>query len=170
MIQFDKYEFSEAELQHYECLREHEFVDSTYGYNGERKYNKKLRDTKELDLTNDLVINKVTINKIVRHLKKKNFDSGHPLESAKLLKYGIGSHFSIHKDCSIRKPRALSTIIQLSDASDYDGADLIFRIGKRTIKAPKEKHSLIMFNSEHIHEITPLINGERYSLIVWFGK
>lgn len=65
--------------------------------------------------------------------------------------------------------RKLSLSVQLSDPSEYVGGDFLFyrnTISEPSI-APKEKGTIIVFPSFVIHEITPVTQGKRKSLVAW---
>jgi len=90
--------------------------------------------------------------------------------------------YSKHQDCSNRHAienfvdmRKLSFTIQLSDPNDYEGGELKFYKGKKSIytnkeegdTAKKDKGSIIFFPSHVLHEVTPVTKGTRYSLVSW---
>jgi PKHD-type hydroxylase len=68
-----------------------------------------------------------------------------------------------------RNVRKLSIVIQLTDENEYDGCDLelILGAGDDTVKMPRSKGKLIMFPSYIIHQVTPIIKGQRHSLVGW---
>lgn len=83
-----------------------------------------------------------------------------------------GNRFEIKNFVDIRK---LSFSIQLSDSSDYEGGELKFYTGKKSIytnkeegnTAKKDKGTIILFPSHVLHEVTPVTKGTRYSLVSW---
>ena len=83
-----------------------------------------------------------------------------------------GDRFEIENFVDIRK---LSFSIQLSDSSDYEGGELKFYTGKKSIytnkaegdTAKKDKGTIILFPSHVLHEVTPVTKGTRYSLVSW---
>lgn len=90
--------------------------------------------------------------------------------------------YSKHTDCSNRFEmrnfvdiRKLSFSIQLSDKSDYEGGELKFYTEKKSIYtneeityiAEKTKGTIIFFPSHILHEVTPVTEGVRYSLVSW---
>jgi len=108
-------------------------------------------------------------------------------ESCQFTKYNKGQYYGWHSDSwqepynkpnnprQHKKIRKLSVTCQLSDASEYTGGDLEFRIlddatGKTKdflcIEA-KEKGSMIVFPSYVVHRVTPVKSGTRYSLVIW---
>ena len=108
-------------------------------------------------------------------------------ESCQFTKYSKDQHYGWHCDSwqepynkpnnprQHKKIRKLSVTCQLSDASEYTGGDLEFRIlddatGKTKdflcVEA-KEKGSIIVFPSYVVHRVTPVKLGTRYSLVIW---
>ena len=65
--------------------------------------------------------------------------------------------------------RKLSLVIQLSDPKDYKGCELHIIDGPTPEVMKKEQGSLIAFPSYTLHEVTPLTEGTRYSLVAWIG-
>ena len=57
--------------------------------------------------------------------------------------------------------------LQLSDKESYDGGDLILYYDGDAYPTPKSKGTVIVFDSRITHEVTPVISGERYSLVKW---
>lgn len=62
--------------------------------------------------------------------------------------------------------RKLSFSVQLSDTEDYFGGDLQLN-NCSTVKAPRTKGSITIFPSHVLHEVTPVTEGVRYSLVGW---
>lgn len=63
--------------------------------------------------------------------------------------------------------RKLSLVMQLSDPEDYTGGDLKLYTSHDPIIIEKQKGMVICFPSYTLHEVTPVIKGERYSLVAW---
>ena len=62
--------------------------------------------------------------------------------------------------------------INLTDASTYDGGDLMFDFGeneggKVTASEAREQGSIIVFPSFLHHCVSPVTRGTRYSLVNW---
>lgn len=77
-----------------------------------------------------------------------------------------------HIDCSRGNldpstSRKLSVTLQLSDAADYEGGDLLLHAADRPDIAPRKKGMLVLFPSYVLHEVTPVTAGTRYSLVTW---
>ena len=63
--------------------------------------------------------------------------------------------------------RKLSISIQLTDPKEYEGGELILYDCEKGEEMNKEQGTLIMFPSYTLHEIKPVIKGERNSLVTW---
>ena len=77
-----------------------------------------------------------------------------------------------HMDCTMGSmhktaTRKLSITIQLSDGIDYQGGDLLLYPGAQATTAPKRLGQLVCFPSFVLHEVTPVTQGTRYSLVTW---
>ena len=85
-----------------------------------------------------------------------------------------GGFYSKHRDCGLKKSldnyvdiRKISFTIQLTDENEYEGGELIFHLDKEEKKAPKSKGTIIFFESDILHEVTPVTKGVRHSLVSW---
>lgn len=65
--------------------------------------------------------------------------------------------------------RKLSLVIQLSDPNNYKGSELHIIDGPDHEVMRKAQGALIAFPSYTLHEVTPLMEGTRYSLVAWIG-
>ena len=67
--------------------------------------------------------------------------------------------------------RKLSFTIQLTDENEYDGGDLVFYINSdnEIVKknASRKKGTITFFESNILHEVTPVTRGTRHSLVSW---
>jgi len=63
--------------------------------------------------------------------------------------------------------RKLSFVMQLSDPSEYEGGELLLHNSMDPITIEKRKGRIILFPSYTLHEVTPVTQGERYSLVNW---
>jgi len=82
--------------------------------------------------------------------------------------------YSKHRDDGNKKSldnyvdiRKLSFTIQLTDDKEYEGGELIFHIDDEEKKAPKSKGTIVFFESDIVHEVTPVTKGVRHSLVSW---
>ena len=66
--------------------------------------------------------------------------------------------------------RKLSFTLQLSDSFEYTGGDLLLYSGEpEPIPAPRAKGTITVFPSWMLHEVTPVTQGVRKSLVGWFS-
>ena len=82
--------------------------------------------------------------------------------------------YAKHTDCGSKKSlenyvdiRKLSFTIQLTDENEYEGGELIFYHHDEQKKAPKSKGTIVFFESDISHEVTPVTKGVRHSLVSW---
>ncbi len=113
----------------------------------------------------------------VIHVNSKNFDF--QLKFVEDLQFSEYTEerrgfYAKHYDCGQKKSldnyvdvRKLSFTIQLTDENEYEGGELIFHIDKKEKKAPKSKGTIIFFESDILHEVTPVTKGVRHSLVSW---
>jgi len=118
-------------------------------------------------------------------LTKANFEAGwkfdiEQIEVIQFTKYKLNQFYDWHTDCSENLTqningrqlhRKISMVVSLNDSSEYKGGE--FQI--QTVKTPthiidvlKEAGSVIVFPSYIHHRVTPVLKGERYSLVAWF--
>jgi PKHD-type hydroxylase len=108
------------------------------------------------------------------------------LESIQFTKYKLNQHYGWHVDEYPKpfdnnceninwrgKTRKISAVIILSNPNDYKGGELMFKYfqGEKTkIESVKDflpKGSIIVFPSYVLHQVKPVTDGLRYSLVVW---
>jgi PKHD-type hydroxylase len=79
------------------------------------------------------------------------------------------SNYQKHLDLGRQFPnRKLSFSVQLSDDAEYVGGDLRFHYIKNQPEvAPREKGKIIFFPSWVVHDVTPVTQGTRRSLVGW---
>ena len=98
------------------------------------------------------------------------FDLTH-LTALQYTVYNESNHgnYQKHLDLGRQFPnRKLSFSVQLSDDSDYVGGDLRFHYIKNQPEiAPRHKGSVIFFPSWVVHDVTPVTQGTRRSLVGW---
>lgn len=80
-----------------------------------------------------------------------------------------GDCYNWHKDIANKGQvrRKLSFSIQLSDEKSYEGGDLEFFLHPG--KTFREQGTIIFFPSYEIHRVSPIISGQRYSLVGWIS-
>jgi PKHD-type hydroxylase len=79
------------------------------------------------------------------------------------------SNYQKHLDVGRQFPnRKLSFSVQLSDDAEYIGGDLRFHYIKNQPEvAPREKGTVVFFPSWIVHDVTPVTQGKRRSLVGW---
>ncbi len=106
-----------------------------------------------------------------------NYDL-HP--NSELLQFGVYTkedHYTWHVDDVIHnpEPRKLTTILMLSDKENYEGGDLLFNDGvdkDENIVGVKcdeieSKGSIVVFPSVILHKVSPILSGQRMTLVSW---
>tara|TARA_Y100001973_G_C5164768_1_gene315483 strand:+ start:578 stop:1162 length:585 start_codon:yes stop_codon:yes gene_type:complete len=77
--------------------------------------------------------------------------------------YKKGSFFKLHRDNQY--DRMISISVQLTDSKEYKGGQVHFPPGPFT--ANQERGSVTIFPSDTKHQVTPLVEGVRESLVWW---
>jgi Rps23 Pro-64 3,4-dihydroxylase Tpa1-like proline 4-hydroxylase len=113
----------------------------------------------------------------VQRANRENFNcdiDGFDEELIQFTSYGEGHFYDWHTDTgqppvNIQKCRKLSFSLQLSHADEYEGGDLQFLNPNRkeTFFAPKERGTLIIFDSRISHRVRKVKSGVRKSLVGW---
>jgi len=94
-------------------------------------------------------------------------------EGVQFTKYKAnGDNYKWHQDVldkDDKTQRKLSVVVQLSKPEDYKGGELqLFNGVKEPEELPiKNQGSLIVFRSEEWHQVTPVVEGTRYSIVMW---
>jgi len=63
-------------------------------------------------------------------------------------------------------PRKLTITLQLSDPNEYEGGDFQLHATKLNT-LPKKKGMIVVFPSYSLHQVTPVTQGIRRSLVAW---
>jgi PKHD-type hydroxylase len=97
------------------------------------------------------------------------FDLFGATEGFQFTKYTApGGKYGRHIDSSpgnlIRK---LSFTLQLSEPDAYKGGDLCLYLGEKPEVMKREQGHVALFPSYVLHEVTPVTQGTRYSLVSW---
>ena len=75
-----------------------------------------------------------------------------------------------HQDFNSTISRKLTVIVQLSDASEYDGGNLeIINNYGGPVCMKKQRGLIIAFPSWTVHRVTPVTRGSRQSLVAWIS-
>jgi len=110
------------------------------------------------------------------------FDISSP-EDIQFTKYKEKQFYGWHQDCAHEKKettRKISVVIPLCDSSDYEGGDLQFYdpILKPTSKMEEGVlvdqrtrgiGNVVIFPSYVYHQVTPILKGERLSIVIWYN-
>jgi len=74
-----------------------------------------------------------------------------------------------HQDYGKGISRKLSLVLQLSDPSEYEGGNLqvMTEISPQTVK--KQRGLVAVFPSYVLHQVTPVTQGTRQSLVAWIS-
>jgi PKHD-type hydroxylase len=134
--------------------------------------NKEIRDSESVFI-NRFYDSEWIFEILAEHVLKTNnqyygFELNYFGEGAQFTKYGIGQHYTWHKDFGSQffSNRKLSMVVQLSDQSEYQGGELEFMepFGRTAIK---DKGAMIIFPSFEYHRVKAVTEGTRYSLVSW---
>jgi predicted 2-oxoglutarate/Fe(II)-dependent dioxygenase YbiX len=133
-----------------------------------------------IDMSNPLIISKnETIRKVIdeklfccagkvikKYREKFNYakiegDSGYTL-----LRYQEGEFYTEHVDHYLQQSRIVSCSFTLND--DFEGGEFAFFNRELVYKPPKGSALMFPSNFLYPHEIMPVTNKTRYSIITWF--
>lgn len=145
---------------------------------------KKIRNSRVVWLNEQWIYDWINgvINEInIEH--KWNFTISHP-EQIQFTKYNEGQFYGWHQDIYENIPadgfqRKISAVIPLVESNAYEGGDLEFydpmtnpnkKQEDKIIRNEKlrQKGSIIVFPSYIYHQVTPVLKGERLSIVIWF--
>lgn len=65
--------------------------------------------------------------------------------------------------------RKLSIVLQLTDPSQYEGGNLQIKTGMEPINVRKQRGLIAVFPSYVLHQVTPVTQGSRQSLVAWIS-
>jgi len=93
-------------------------------------------------------------------------------ESAQVARYGAerAGHFGWHSDIgagAVAARRKLTMVVQLSEPSSYEGGILEVWPDGNVRQAAAARGAATIFPSFHLHRVTPVTAGERWSLTIW---
>ena len=72
-----------------------------------------------------------------------------------------------HQDYGAGESRKLSIVMQLSDPSEYEGGNLQVMTASEPINVRKQRGLITVFPSYTLHQVTPVTQGTRQSLVAW---
>jgi PKHD-type hydroxylase len=96
--------------------------------------------------------------------------SGVQSNSIQLTEYGESGLYGWHQDYGAGRNsrRRITASIQLDQPEFYEGGDLELRTPEGVVVIPKKQGSLVVFTSNTYHQVRPITNGKRRSLVAWF--
>lgn len=76
-----------------------------------------------------------------------------------------------HQDYGGRRniSRKLSAVVQLTDPAHYEGGNLQVMTGGDPISVRKQRGIIAVFPSYQLHQVTPVTQGSRQSLVSWIS-
>ena len=74
-----------------------------------------------------------------------------------------------HQDYGGGPSRKLSLVVQLTDPSEYEGGNLQIMTGGNPQNVRKQRGLLVAFPSYVLHQVTPVTQGSRQSLVAWIS-
>ena len=91
---------------------------------------------------------------------------GEPLQ---LANYEQSEHgmYGWHQDYGVGVSRKLSMAVQLTDPSEYEGGNLQIMTGSNPQNVRKQRGLIAIFPSYILHQVTPVTQGSRQSLVAW---
>lgn len=91
-------------------------------------------------------------------------------ESLQLTNYNDSEQgmYRWHQDYGGKGPsRKLSLVLQLTDPSEYEGGNLQIMTAGNPINVRKQRGLIVIFPSFIVHQVTPVTQGSRQSLVTW---
>jgi PKHD-type hydroxylase len=90
------------------------------------------------------------------------------VDEIQFAKYGVGDGFGWHLDAGggQTSTRKLSMSVQLSDEAEYSGGDLEFCACSQ-LESRRRRGTIIVFPAFLAHQVTPVTQGIRHSLVAW---
>jgi PKHD-type hydroxylase len=74
-----------------------------------------------------------------------------------------------HQDYGGGVSRKLSVTVQLTDPSEYEGGNLQIMTSGQSQNVRKQRGLIALFPSYVLHQVTPVTQGSRQSLVVWIS-
>jgi PKHD-type hydroxylase len=154
-----------------------QFEKKDAGISNQSELNSKIRESKVVWITPDSEIKWVyqRLTDIIMKLNEDyfRFDLFGFIEGFQFTEYNAPSgHYGKHIDSMFNGTvRKLSFVLQLSDPKDYEGGELRIHLNDTPDVMKKERGTVVAFPSPTLHEVTPITEGRRYSLVGWItGK
>lgn len=161
-------------VEEIEKMNEEQFKKAKFG-NGDKDntvYDEKVRNSKISWWYEDHWVSSIFSHYIGLSNKKHWEYDLNRLESIQITTYDTKGHYRWHSDYGISTnpffTRKLSASLLVTDPSEYDGGDLCFiNYHGRSVKAPKERGTMIVFDSRIPHKVSRVTRGQRTSLVTW---
>jgi len=92
-------------------------------------------------------------------------------EMLQLTNYNQSEHgmYGWHQDFGGGISRKLSMVVQLADPSEYEGGNLQIMSGSNPLTVRKQRGLIAVFPSYALHQVTPVTQGSRQSLVAWIS-
>lgn len=94
-------------------------------------------------------------------------------EALQLTNYDQSDHgmYGWHQDYggNVSASRKLSIVLQLTDPSQYEGGNLQIMTSADPITVQKKRGFIAAFPSYQLHQVTPVTQGSRQSLVAWIS-
>lgn len=92
-------------------------------------------------------------------------------EAIQLTNYDQSEHgmYGWHQDYNAQVSRKLSLVMQLTDPNQYEGGDLQVLTSGEPQVIRKQRGLIVAFPSYVLHQVTPVTQGNRQSLVAWIS-
>ena len=167
--------FSEQELNWLQDKAKHADQNAQVGGGGDGAVNTEIRRS-QISWLNNNPDNKWVFEKLANVVSKMNaqhfrFDLtgfGEPLQ---LTNYNQSENgmYGWHQDYGGGVSRKLSMAVQLTDPSEYEGGNLQMMTSGQPENVRKQRGLIAIFPSYILHQVTPVIQGSRQSLVAWIS-
>ena len=165
--------FSEQELNWLQDKAKHADQNAQVGGGGDGAVNTEIRRS-QISWLNNNPDNKWVFEKLANVVSKMNaqhfrFDLtgfGEPLQ---LTNYNQSENgmYGWHQDYGGGVSRKLSMAVQLTDPSEYEGGNLQMMTSGQPENVRKQRGLIALFPSYILHQVTPVTQGSRQSLVAW---
>jgi PKHD-type hydroxylase len=165
--------FSEQELSWLQDKAKHAEQNAQVGGGGGGAVNTDIRRS-QISWLNNNPDNKWVFEKLANVVSKINaqhfrFDVtgfGEPLQ---LTNYNQSENgmYGWHQDYGGGVSRKLSMVVQLTDPSEYEGGNLQMMTSGQPENVRKQRGLIAIFPSYVLHQVTPVTQGSRQSLVAW---
>jgi PKHD-type hydroxylase len=165
--------FSEHELDWLQNKAKHANQDATVGSGAGNGVDPNIRRSQVSWLNSDSdtrwVFEKLAdvVSKInAQHYRFDLTGFGEPLQ---LTNYDQSENgmYGWHQDCGGGPSRKLSMAVQLTDPSEYEGGNLQVMTSSQPKNVRKQRGLIAIFPSFVLHQVTPVTQGSRQSLVAW---